>query len=182
MSAPNRSDLVVRVVNQHAELFGSDDTRRGLLYYICETLNLLDNGEWGVLVKDDRGGFIPSDVIVYRSSMEHYDVLAGEPDRPSWQPNGIITNPSWRWERATTMLFAPGTGPQVPAPAPPGEPPAPVPAPVPPLPDTPLELLLKLLEPVERLADAIDELATAVNGARDLALELQRDGIRLKLR
>lgn len=182
MNAPNRSDLVVGVVNQHRELFGTDDTRRGLLYYICEALNRLDGGEWGVLVKGDRADFIPSDVIVYRSTLEHFDVLKGDPDGPSWQPHGPITNPTWRWERASTMLFAPGNGPapgELPAP---GDPPAP-PAPPPPnVPEDVAAFLIRLLEPVERLADAVSELAIAVNGGRDVVLELQRDGIRLRMR
>jgi hypothetical protein len=182
MSAPDRSALVASVVNAHRELFGTDDTRRGLLYYICEALNKDDGGEWGVLVKDDRGGFIPSDVIVYRSTMEHFDVLQGAPDGPSWQPHGPITNPRWRWERATTMLFAPGT---LLTPAPPAPPAAPTPTP-PGAPSITLEdgaaLLLPFMEPLERIADGLDGAITGLQALHDRLGELQRDGLRLRLR
>lgn len=182
MGAPGRFLEVNRIVDEHRDLFGSDDRRRGLLYYICEGLNMLDGGEWGVLVKDDRGGFIPSDVIVYRSTMEHFDVLAGDPDRASWQPDGIIANPSWRWERASTMLFAPGTGPQAPAPPAPGEPPAPLPAPAPAPCDDVAAFLAELVEPLDRTAGGVLDLAAEIKQLNTQLADLRANGVRVRLR
>jgi hypothetical protein len=100
MNAPDRSVEVIGIVNQHFDLFGTDDTRRGILFFVCRDLNLVDEGRWGVLVKTDQNNFIPSDIIIDAVTREHFDVLAGDPDRPSWQPRGVLTNPAWLWAPA----------------------------------------------------------------------------------
>lgn len=204
MSAPDRAVETAAIVNQHRDLFGSDDRRRGILFYICAELNAAEGDTlWGVLEKGDQGNFIPSDVIVYRATMEHFDVLQGAPDGPSWQPKGVIQNPTWRWTRATVDLFAPGTAPTTPPP----EPPAP---PAPPRPpaggstrdyDEDVERFLDALErlydgfagiaealqaqtrAIERQTDAgLRPIASALEKGTDLVLEVQRDGIRMRLR
>lgn len=114
MNAPDRSALVAQVVEQHRELFGTDDSRRNILPFVCAELNKIDGGEWGLLEKTDQGNFIPSDIIMYHSTGEIFDVLAGGPDRPWWGPLGPVANPAWRWKSA--MLLDPQ---QPPAPPPP---------------------------------------------------------------
>ena len=100
MSAPARAAEVVAIVERHRDLFGTDDSRRGILYHICAELNKTDSGHWGLLRKDDQGGFVPSDIIMWRPMREIFDVLLGGPDRAGWLPLGVVTNPSWVWMAA----------------------------------------------------------------------------------
>ena len=75
MSAPDRSGEAAAVVNQHRDLLGTDDSRRLILPYICAALNVLDNGQWGLLEKQERTPpFVPSDIIVWKPTMEAIQV------------------------------------------------------------------------------------------------------------
>lgn len=160
MNAPDRSFEAAAIVEMHRDLFGSDDRRRGILYYVCEALNVHDGGRWGVLTKHDQHDFIPSDVIVWSDTREHFDILGGDPDRAIWQPNGIVANPNWEWTRATVALFAPGTAPGNGTPAPIDPPtPAEPPAETPPEPIDVVALLTKAFDPI---VDAISDFAVAV--------------------
>jgi hypothetical protein len=192
MTDRDNAGIVAVVVEQHRDLFGSDDRRRGLLYYICVALNAEEAAElWGVLEKGDRGGFVPSDVAVYRPTMEHFDVLAGDPDRPTWQPLGVITNPTWMWKRATIALFEPGTEPREPEPEPdePADPSVPPPLPRPGEHEEQLERFLDALESfVDGFAGlagvhrdetrAIDRLTD--EGARELASAIRELAVEVK--
>jgi hypothetical protein len=179
MNAPDRASEVRLIVNAHADLFGSDNRRRGILYYVCAGLGLLDSEQWGVLVKGDQGGFIPSDIIVWRPTMEHFDILIGDPPGPAWQPKGVVSNPAWTWQRATTMLFEPGTGP-TPAPDPPLPVPIDPPSPPAPLPEDDLRtILLHALEVFGPIVDAIEMQANATTRLSDTIAALGQNGVRL---
>jgi hypothetical protein len=158
MNAPDRSVEVIGIVNQHFDLFGTDDTRRGILFFVCRDLNLVDEGRWGVLVKTDQNNFIPSDIIIDAVTREHFDVLAGDPDRPSWQPRGVVTNPAWLWQSAE--LVKPTNITPVPIPPAPPEPPAPVPLPPAPEDDlTGAAVLRDMLADLERFVHAVEVIA-----------------------
>lgn len=109
--APNRSIEAAAVVNQHRHLLGTDDSRRLILPYICAALNVVDDGQWGLLEKQERTPpFIPSDIIVWKPTMEHIDVMTG--DGPVWINYGPVLNPRWVWVDADRM------SPAEPTPAP----------------------------------------------------------------
>lgn len=177
MSAPNRAAEAAVIVNDHRNLFGSDFSRRGILYYVCRGLNALDDGNWGVLIKTDQQDFIPTDVICWKPTREHFDILGGAPDRPIWDPKGIPASDKWIWGPAD--LVKPGNDP----PAPP-EPPAPPTPPAPPPPPTPYDglasdpLLRQYVEDWGRVADALETLSRVA-----LTLDARwRDGIKLDVK
>lgn len=92
----DRSREVAQVVEQHKNLFGTDDSRRPILYYICYELNKLDGPVWGLLIKHDHNDFIPSDVIVYKPELRTVDVLAGG-DKALWDVQGTVDGVTWAW-------------------------------------------------------------------------------------
>lgn len=116
--APNRADAVARITAVHPEFFGSDDTRRdGLKTIVCE-LNKQDGGAWGELSKNDQGGRIPADIIVWGPTREHFDVLTDT--GPFWGSDGVLTNPAWQWLAVACAppppVFVPPTPPAQPPP------------------------------------------------------------------
>jgi hypothetical protein len=124
MTAPNRAAEVAAVCAQHPEAFGpppdTNDARRLVLLQtaIIPFLNGLDGNEWGYLVKQDQGGKIPCDILVWRGTLEIFDVMTGT--GPCWIPVGRITDPDWIWHAVDTPTPIP------PLPKPPDPPPAPV--------------------------------------------------------
>lgn len=100
MNAPNRELEIRQIWNKHPPLtdngepfvkFPDDDVRRiYLLAVILPELQKIDS-DWGYLIKN--GNFIPSDIIVWHPTMEHFDILT-EKD-VTWIPDGIITDPNW---------------------------------------------------------------------------------------
>ena len=158
-SAPDRSGDVARIVSQHSEAFRGDpatvdDRKRALLPVIVRELNVQDGGRWGLLTKTDQGGKVPADVIVWRPTLEHFDVLT---DRgPMWGPHGPVQNPAWLWT-AVTGSPEPPAGPADP--------------PVPPVDLAPLLARLQALEQaVQALSSTVPPLAQQV-GAHGAALE-----------
>ena len=117
MSAPDRSSEVATIVGAHKALLdGNEDHRRQVLVFICDELNSDDHGQWGVLSKDDRDPpFIPSDIIVWRQSREHFDVLTDS--GPTWIPRGPIQD-AWSWQPAR-VVDGGGDAPRPPQPRPP---------------------------------------------------------------
>jgi len=158
-SAPDRSGDVARIVSQHPEAFRGDsatvdDRKRALLPVIVRELNVQDGGRWGLLTKTDQGGKVPADVIVWRPTLEHFDVLT---DRgPMWGPHGPLQNPAWLW---TAVAGSP-------------EPPAgPADPPVPSVDLAPLLARLQALEQaVQALSSTLPPLAQQV-GAHGAELE-----------
>jgi hypothetical protein len=160
MSAPNRTAEVAGIVERHRELFGSDESRRGILYHICAELNAIDDGEWGLLRKDDQGGFVPSDIIMWRSSREIFDVLLGGPDRAGWLPLGVVTNVRWVW------IAAP-------------------PVDVPPEPPPPIEFgdeVGKFLDALERIYDGMAGVAEGLHALDRRLAGLEERGLRMRFK
>lgn len=158
-SAPDRSGDVARIVSQHPEAFRGDpatvdDRKRALLPVIVLELNVQDGGRWGLLTKTDQGGKVPADVIVWRPTLEHFDVLT---DRgPMWGPHGPVQNPAWLWT-AVSGSPEPPSGPADP--------------PVPAVDLAPLLARLQALEQaVQALSSTVPPLAQQV-GAHGAELE-----------
>lgn len=158
-SAPDRSGDVARIVSQHPEAFRGDpatvdDRKRALLPIIVRELNVRDGGRWGLLTKTDQGGKVPADVIVWRPTLEHFDVLT---DRgPMWGPHGPLQNPAWLWT-AVSGSPEPPSGPADP--------------PVPPVDLAPLLARLDALErAVQALSSTVPPLEQQV-GAHGAELE-----------
>ena len=117
--APNRSTEVASIVTANASLLrvggNIDDAKRTLLHVIVRDLNSRDGGSWGELLKTDQGGYVPADIIVWRPTMEHFDVLTDS--GPMWGPHGVVSNPAWLWTMApNTGTIPPPPGPQTPPP------------------------------------------------------------------
>ena len=113
---PNRSAEVAQVVQQpHVRgLFGSEDGRRQILAWIAAALNPADGSNWGLLRKMDvPGGRVPADILVWRPTLEHVDVLTDT--GPAWIQHPRIEL-NWVWEPAPPV----GLPPPVPAPPPTG--------------------------------------------------------------
>lgn len=99
MAAPDRSQEIKALFDSGALTpipKTDEEGRRQNCYAVIRHLNTIDGGQWGALRKKDRGGFIPSDIAVWRPTMEHFDVLTGAGDA-FWKPWGPVTNPSWEW-------------------------------------------------------------------------------------
>src|SRR3990167_320720 len=95
MNAPNRSAEVVLITTAEATLpFPSEEARRDFLMgVLIPLLNQVDSGQWGWLVKTEQGNKIPADIIVWRPTMEHIDVLTDQ--GPMRHNHGPVTNPAW---------------------------------------------------------------------------------------
>ena len=119
--APDRSAEVSTIISALPQAIETeaDDARRANLYELIRQLNLLDGGEWGALRKDDQGGKIPADIIVWRLSREHFDVMTGGIAAPTWQPRGVLTNPRWHWLVVTVAPVPTPTPTPQPTPEPP---------------------------------------------------------------
>lgn len=179
MSAPNRAAEAAESFHRHRDLLGSDDSRRGILFYICRDLNVQDAGNWGVLQKTDLGNFVPSDVIVWAPTHEWVDVINGttKPESPFWDAHPPITNPAWLWMPADIVKPAGET------PAPPPAPPLPFPTPARPSPEevlTGVEVLKEALELLDRfvvatelLADAALRISEAIKGDHTLDVRVR---------
>jgi len=92
----------------HPEAFGppddTNDARRltFLREILIPTLNRTDGGKWGLLKKTNQGDRIPCDVLVWRDTREHFDVLTGV--GATWLAFGVLVNPAWVWEPAIPDL------------------------------------------------------------------------------
>jgi len=117
MNAPDRSQTVREITLGEASLpFASEDARRGfLLNTLIPRLKQADHGGWGWLVKTDQGNKIPADIIVWRETMEHFDVLTDS--GPMWEAKGIVTNPKWKVGPIDSSPLPP-TPPTIPVPIP----------------------------------------------------------------
>lgn len=104
---PNRAREVKAIAAKYPQSFGPpDDTldarRRLLMPIICKELNKLDGGNWALLNRLDRQdedpkpGRLTSDVLVWKPTKEHVDVLSGS--GAMWQVHPVITDPDWKIE------------------------------------------------------------------------------------
>lgn len=111
MNAPDRRTQVRSIINSYGNYLlclntEADDRRRRLLRPVCEQLNLIDNGKWGVLLKTDKNpDYIPVDVIVWLDTLEHIDIsttkdIVGTSNvsiQPVWVNHGKVPKPEWKW-------------------------------------------------------------------------------------
>ena len=94
MNAPDRSATVRAFYASHPEHFTverHDENRRRSLPALVghlEAVHPEDAGRWGVLVKTDRNNKIPCDVLVWRDTDEHFDVMDSQGGM--WNPHGPI--------------------------------------------------------------------------------------------
>lgn len=95
--APDRAQDVSAFINANVHRFnGTDDRRREVLFDLIRHLNVRDNGNWGALQKTDRRPpVVPADIIVWRYTREHFDVLTDSGGL--WRVVGPLTNPAWIW-------------------------------------------------------------------------------------
>lgn len=135
--APNREDEVKQLVARYRPMLdGSDDKGRVVTGLVCNDLNRLDAGQWGMLIKNDRNPpFVPYDILVWRPTKEHFDVLSGL--NSNWQNAGVIPI-SWDW------LACPASSPDT----------TPPPVVTPPPPQAESNVLPVVLD-LQRLANAI---------------------------
>lgn len=116
--APERKADAARIIEAHRDLFGSDEGRLKILAYVCAGLNARDGGNWGLLQKNDQGGKIPADIIVWRPTREHFDVLTDA--GATWIEKGPVPSEAWVWIEAPRVEDAPPPNPDPPnPPAPP---------------------------------------------------------------
>jgi hypothetical protein len=110
MNAPDRSAAVRAFYASHPEHFTTDrhdeNRRRSLPALIAEleTVNPGDRGRWGVLVKTDRDNKIPCDVIVWRDTGDHFDVMDSQGGM--WGAHGPISingGGAWFWAPASVV-------------------------------------------------------------------------------
>lgn len=124
MNAPNRAVEVRQIVRPYVNWLraghregDTDHRKRLLLPVICRQLNLIETSHlWGVLVKTDQRDFIPSDIIVWWVTLEHFDVLTD--DGATWGVKGVARE-AWKWRTSAGMPEPPDLTPEpVPKPAP----------------------------------------------------------------
>ena len=79
-------------------IFDRDEAKAAVLPYVVAALNKFDQTkDWGILIKTDQGNKVPNDVVVWKPTMRHIDVLPGEGFKAIWDDKGIVDNPSWVW-------------------------------------------------------------------------------------
>jgi hypothetical protein len=110
MNAPDRSATVRAFYASHPEHFTTErhdeDRRKSLPALIAhlETVNPGDRGKWGVLVKTDRNNKIPCDVIVWKDTGDHFDIMDSQGGM--WGAHGPISvngGGAWFWAPASDV-------------------------------------------------------------------------------
>jgi hypothetical protein len=110
MNAPDRSAEVRAFYASHPEHFTADrhdeNRRRSLPALIAhlEAGNPGDRGKWGVLVKTDRANKVPCDVIVWKDTGEHFDIMTSTGGM--WEAHGPISvngGGAWFWAPASVV-------------------------------------------------------------------------------
>lgn len=151
MSAPDRSGLVMQICNAHPEVFNvppeqNDPSRLAFLKSTLLPALIALDGQWGYLVKTDQGNKVPVDIIVWKDTREHFDIMTGTGG--AWQPRGVLTNPNWIWSQEG-IQSTPITDP-IPNPVPPGN-------------DEILQALVELNAKLEILSSDVHALMDAQN-------------------
>lgn len=156
-SAPDRRGEVAGIARAHPEMFGSDETRRDGLKIIVCGLNQDDGGNWGRLVKNDQGGKIPADIIVWRPTREHFDVLTDS--GPNWGPAGVLENLAWQWSPVDCGAAAP---------------PPPVVTPPPPAPPPTLPSNVELIALIEKILDSNQQVLAVAKDTNEHVKSMDR--------
>ena len=113
---PDRRQDAQVVADAHPELWTGTDNKRQLAGMICTVLNRTDSGLWGLMRKDDRTPpYIPEDIVMWRPTRAHVDVL---------HDSGVVpwivhteTPTTWTW------VSCGDTSTDPPPPSPPPQPP-----------------------------------------------------------
>lgn len=139
MNAPNRDSLARAAFDSYAGLKSNipvgdlDVAKIACLRYIAAEINAVPPANFGLLVKTDQGGKIPSDIVVWSDTMEHFDLLSDRETSPGiweivyagWNSKGFITNGAWQWMPVAPYSPAPTQEPtQAPQPVQQPAPPA----------------------------------------------------------
>src|SRR3990167_5019541 len=88
---PDRREVIEDLVRtKYRPLLNGDDVRRReVLGMICLDLNVLDGGNWQLLVKNDRNPpGLPADPLVWKPTREHVDTLTDF--GPAWIVHGVL--------------------------------------------------------------------------------------------
>jgi hypothetical protein len=110
MNAPDRSGTVRAFYSSRREHFTADrhdeNRRRSLPSLIAhlDDTHPEDRGRWGVLVKADRNLKIPCDVLVWKDTGEHFDVMDSQGGM--WNPHGPISvngGTAWFWAPSSVV-------------------------------------------------------------------------------
>lgn len=132
MAIPNRSKEVKAIAAKYPQSFGPPDEtidarRRLLMPILARELNKLDGENWYLLNRLDRQdedpkpGRLTSDVLVWKPTKEHVDVLSAS--GAMWSVLGPVTDPDWQIEHWSLWpswdTQAPTEPPTEPTPVPP---------------------------------------------------------------
>lgn len=110
MTMPDRSSTVRQFYAAHPEYFTAErhdeNRRRSLPSLIAhlEHVHPSDRGRWGVLVKTDKGNKVPCDVIVWKDTGDHVDIMDSQGG--IWGPHGPISvngGDAWFWAPASVV-------------------------------------------------------------------------------
>lgn len=107
MAVPNRSKEIKAIAAKYPQAFGGDEAtldarRRLLMPILCRELNKLDGENWFLVNRLDRQdddpkpGRLTSDVLAWKPTMEHVDMLSAS--GTMWHVLPPITDPDWRLE------------------------------------------------------------------------------------
>lgn len=181
MNAPDRSVAVADYVSMFPQTFEDehgarldkddprlDSQRLALLPGLIRVLNSLDGGDWGLCSKDDQAGKIPADIVAWRPTREHFDVLTGT--GPSWQPRGVMPL-AWSWKAVPPIAAPPAVDPPVAEPPPSAPPPA-----------DEHNQLDRLEDIFNLFVFSIGQLHQSITALDNRIGQLQQDGIKLKWR
>lgn len=192
MSAPERSEEVRRVIERFAHLTtwpaeDAEDRRRRFLPVLIEEMPAGERANWGVLLKTERTPpYIPSDILVWRPTMEHVDVLSDREVSPgtwqiraAWKNHGAIGKApgtenkvgKWVWLDVRDAKIPPIEPPKPPEPPEPPNPPNP--------PDDPDDYERRVLESYDRIAQGIENIAQGLQAVAAIAERLERDGVKV---
>ena len=168
MDAPDRSATVRAFYAGHPEHFTvdrHDENRRRSLPALIDHLDAThptDRGKWGVLVKTDRDLKVPCDVLVWKDTGEHFDVMDSQGGL--WNPHGPISvngGDAWFWAPPSVVDPA---GEERALRPPPYDDPGPHPIPIPPPPAVDLG---PLMAKVDALAADVATLRTLLQQLAD---------------
>lgn len=171
--SPRAQAIVLALYERNKPLAeGDDEARRSLTLKMAEQCAFELGDEWGAK-RTAAGHPLSKDVVAFNGlgGFVGWDWQHGETRRPLVPPI---------FHRLEGQIFVPVTprnhlGVEEPAPMPEPEP-RPVPS------DDVAAFLVTLLEPLERIADAFDSVATGVQALNDRLLALEKNGVRLRVR
>lgn len=127
MAVPNRSKEIKAIAAKYPQAFGGDEAtldarRRLLMPILCRELNKLDGENWYLVNRLDREdddpkpGRLTSDVLAWKPTMEHVDMLSSS--GTMWHVLPKITDPQWKLEHWSNWPSWDDVTPPTPVPTP----------------------------------------------------------------